>query len=59
LLYLPPGASLELIETPAIAKIDRKNFAYLSISKSFPAFLSACMMAEFDASTMGNTMGAL
>ena len=52
------GASLELLETPAIKRVDPKNFAYLNISKSFPAFFSQCVIDEYERSTMGTVGGA-
>ena len=51
------GESLELLDSPAAAGIKPANFAYLSISRSFPAFLAQTVIDGLDATTQGLTGG--
>ncbi len=45
------GESLELLETPFAAKIDRKIFTFLTTCHSVPAFLSNITLDLFEKQT--------
>ena len=52
-----PGArgTLELLETPYAARLDRKIFAYLTTCNSVPAFLSSVTLDLFEKQTFVGT----
>ena len=51
------GETLEMLETEWTRRLDGKLFAYLTVSKSVPAFLSALTLEAFEKQTLSSTIG--